>query len=473
MEKETDYRRFAMDNTYETSLAKLHDLIDSIIKGRIKEETHDLSTFSPQLLPLAEKLIQLKHDLRELRDFTRSLTKGNIDINPPGRANILAADIKELHSQLASLKWSIGELMKGNMVAKLYYPGEMYETYNALVEKLARTFGENTSGTNAPRWGNEITSWRYHQILNAMNNLNIFIIEVDATGKILFANPPAKELLDHAERIPYDDLHAENLIMEYLCGFKGKAGRKARGNHLKAEDFTVFKELFEPSRAVWYKITSTHLKLTDGSYGFLHVLDDISVNKADEQKLKIDATTDPMTSALTRKAGFLILDDMIKHRHSRTNCAAFIDMDGLKQINDKFGHTEGDYAIRTIAEVISSCVRDTDTVIRYGGDEFLVLFRDRSESVARSAINRMYNKLEQINAESGKPFALAFSYGISDIEKSLSQASELIRKIDRLMYENKRVRNVGRPRAERDGAEQPTAERPGTEQLVSEQSGAE
>ena len=467
---EKDNRRFAMDNTFEISLAKLEDLIDSILKGRMRGETPDLSTFPPQLLPLADKMIQLNHDIGELRDFTRSLTKGNVDIDPPGRANILAADIKELHSQLASLKWSIGELMKGNMVAKLYYPGEMYEAYNALIEKLARTFSENASDANAPRWGNEITSWRYHQILNAMNNLNIFIIEVDATGKILFANPPAKKLLDHAERIPYDDLHAENLIMEYLCGFKGKAEQAARGNHLRIDDFTVFQELFEPSREVWYKITSTLLKLTDGSYGFLHVLDDISVNKADEQKLKIDATTDPMTSALTRKAGFLILEDMIKYRHNRTNCAAFIDMDGLKRINDVFGHTEGDYAIRTIAEVITSCVRDSDTVIRYGGDEFLVLFRDRSESVARSAINRMYNKLEQINAESGKPFDLAFSYGISDIEKSMSQASELIRKIDRLMYENKRVRNVGRPRTERSAEEQAAEEVSTTQTPVIEKS---
>ena len=113
---------------------------------------------------------------------------------------------------------------------------------------------------------------------------------------------------------------------------------------------------------------------------------------------------------------------------------AIIDVDKFKQINDTYGHPVGDKALRIIAGTILSCIRDSDTLIRYGGDEFLLLFSKISEEV-------FHRRLAQIrSAVAGTPLPghpeLHLSISVGGVYQ-VYPLGEAIRQADLKMYQSK------------------------------------
>jgi diguanylate cyclase (GGDEF)-like protein len=111
-----------------------------------------------------------------------------------------------------------------------------------------------------------------------------------------------------------------------------------------------------------------------------------------------------------------------------------IDIDNLKPINDTFGHTVGDKAIRAVARAMRSVVRADDMLFRWGGDEFLVLMFNLPQS---EAMQRM-EKLNQILEENGRrwtsvPIAVTVSYGVAGFN-SLTVLGDAIEAADKAMY---------------------------------------
>ncbi|WP_044977194.1 GGDEF domain-containing protein [Ruminococcus sp. HUN007] len=145
-------------------------------------------------------------------------------------------------------------------------------------------------------------------------------------------------------------------------------------------------------------------------------------------------------SGFVRNAGF-VFNECLQNHSPISIC--FIDMDGLKTINDLYGHKEGDFAIRSIADAISSSCDSMDVCGRFGGDEFVVLGRgdDFIETFRRDVVK----KLKEINEQSGKPYPIAASIGyITEIPQRRDQLFELIQKADAKMYENKRAKKCQR-----------------------------
>ncbi|HEY5556746.1 GGDEF domain-containing protein [Acetobacterium sp.] len=115
-----------------------------------------------------------------------------------------------------------------------------------------------------------------------------------------------------------------------------------------------------------------------------------------------------------------------------------LDVDGLKKVNDTYGHEEGDNLINFITSWIKSSVREIDTISRMGGDEFLVIFPGCFESDAEKVIRRISDELEEHDKEDVKPYKHAFSYGIIEITKNGRHcAKDIIKAADRKMYQNK------------------------------------
>lgn len=427
--------------TEEFALKQLESMLDAMVLGRFHDALDD-AAFPPSLQPVVQKMNRLCQDLQVATMFTKDIAKGNMDIDPPGRGNYLCGPAKEIHSQLISFCWSIDQLMRGNMVSKLNYPGKLYESYNALIEKVSSTFGNSDS----PEWGTTVTSWRYHQILSAINQLHVMVIEVSYMGEVLFANTSAQKAFPNLRKLPYHQPEKQNgALIRYLCTYGDRAANIVTSELISHDfSFPVRAEIHDIPTDSWYKITSDLVKLTDGNLGLLHMADDITEWKRREHQLKLHSTIDSLTSAYTRKAGFLKVDELFQLRHTHTNCAAFVDLDGLKKINDTYGHTEGDFAIKTVADILLSSVRESDWVVRYGGDEFLVLFIGCTEEVAHRVIDRMYARCEAINAKIHKPYTLGFSVGLSAITADMKNVNELIKRIDQYMYENKHARNAQR-----------------------------
>ncbi len=411
--------------------------IDDLHSGKTPPGLPELDAFPENMRPLVKSLICLGDSIVETNRFGEQLAKGNLDTDVPGAGNLLSVPMKEFHARLTGLNWNIGQLPRDSLSQKISLLDKVYGGGTTLASAI--TLEEQNRGDAAQQWSKAVNGWRYHEIVSAMNQLHIMMLEVDGDGNVLYANPPFKSMFFDLDKISYAGSGEQDVsaLMTYLGTFSQY--RELLGPDVAETDrFPVLRELFDPKTDAWYKVTTDRIKLIGGAYGLLHMIDDISEWKKHEVQLRESASIDSLTGAYTRSAGLLSLNEVFEERAVVGTCVAFADIDGLKAINDTFGHTEGDFTIRTIADIFMSCVRKSDRVIRYGGDEFVVIFRDCTFDSANAAIARMYEKLEEANHTLGKPYRLSFSIGCSPVEKHHKSVEELLSIVDELMYEKKR-----------------------------------
>jgi diguanylate cyclase (GGDEF)-like protein len=171
---------------------------------------------------------------------------------------------------------------------------------------------------------------------------------------------------------------------------------------------------------------------------------EVSLEKIREEKnILYDASVKDELTGLYNRRGFLTFaEHQIKIACSgrRELLVVFADVDGLKAINDEYGHSEGDRALKKTAEVLLTVFRDTDLVARLGGDEFAVLALDCSP-VGLVRINAHLDKLLRAINDIENAWTLSISIGTVHVD-SRHQLSieELLVKADGIMYERKRAK---------------------------------
>jgi diguanylate cyclase (GGDEF)-like protein/PAS domain S-box-containing protein len=133
------------------------------------------------------------------------------------------------------------------------------------------------------------------------------------------------------------------------------------------------------------------------------------------------------------------LDEAV--RAQRGMLVIFVDLDGLKQINDRFGHQAGDRALFEFAALLRATFRERDLVARLGGDEFVVLVTDASGVGSTELVARLSARVEQHNNQGRRDFCIAFSNGVSTFDPAEPEPLEvLLSQADARMYAQKRLR---------------------------------
>jgi len=152
------------------------------------------------------------------------------------------------------------------------------------------------------------------------------------------------------------------------------------------------------------------------------------------------ATLDELTG-LTNRRGF---EALARHslgmcrRLQRSASLLFFDLDRFKQINDEFGHAEGDRALIDFAALLRRTFRESDVVARLGGDEFAVLLTNAAHLERDAALDRLAFAVAAHNAQPGQLYALQYSVGCADFDAARhAGAAELLAEADRLMYRQK------------------------------------
>jgi len=157
-------------------------------------------------------------------------------------------------------------------------------------------------------------------------------------------------------------------------------------------------------------------------------------------KLELMASMDPLTEALNRHAFHSLLSRNESGVDAEVDgCVAVIDVDKLKPLNDQFGHTVGDKAIRSVARAVRSLIRADDMLFRWGGDEFLVLmFKLHTDEAARRMAS--LNEILATHGEQwmGVKVKVSVSHGVAGFD-SLDQLADAIEKADRCMYDNRQI----------------------------------
>jgi len=164
-----------------------------------------------------------------------------------------------------------------------------------------------------------------------------------------------------------------------------------------------------------------------------------------QEALRNESLIDELTQLYNRR-GFLTLAGnhlKLAERMHSVFSLVFIDLDGMKRINDSLGHLAGDRALVETADLLGKCVRQSDIVARLGGDEFVLLLTtvtDDTEAVIR---RRLQEQLDSLNGQPDRPYLLRFSVGIVTATASESVTLEaLLKEADSLMYRQKQDRKA-------------------------------
>jgi diguanylate cyclase (GGDEF)-like protein len=153
------------------------------------------------------------------------------------------------------------------------------------------------------------------------------------------------------------------------------------------------------------------------------------------------AITDELTGLCNRRGFYLLAEQELRHaaRRVRPCVLVFMDLDGLKSVNDAFGHGQGDAMLIAMAEVLRSTFRSSDVIGRTGGDEFCALALDSADGA--SVRVRVQEHMERYNGRAGAPYRLWASVGVVEVPPgNTSSLDELLADADQAMYCDKRQR---------------------------------
>lgn len=185
-----------------------------------------------------------------------------------------------------------------------------------------------------------------------------------------------------------------------------------------------------------------YLSLIQEVYDHLTLL--ISTIKSSQERYKQLATRDLLTGAYNRNYfnETIVRDIERAKRHDEHLSFIMLDVNGFKRINDTYGHLHGDGVLRACADMLRQCVRKSDFLCRYGGDEFVIVTPQQTCKDNKPLFDRIRRATEQWNMQfSMKDYELSFSIGCA-VWKRGKDVLEVLHEADSDMYRNKQKRNA-------------------------------
>jgi diguanylate cyclase (GGDEF)-like protein/PAS domain S-box-containing protein len=194
-----------------------------------------------------------------------------------------------------------------------------------------------------------------------------------------------------------------------------------------------------------YVWASTNVSLVHDAPGqplhFIFQIQDITERKRAEAAIQTLSLADELTGLYNRR-GFLAFSKQHLssiHRGNKDVVVVYADLDGLKVINDSFGHKEGDRALVKTAELMKETFRPSDVLARLGGDEFTALAVVDREGGLNRLVTRLQQRFDEYNALRIVPYKLSISIGVVQRDDDGTQSMEdLMALADMVMYKNKR-----------------------------------
>lgn len=249
--------------------------------------------------------------------------------------------------------------------------------------------------------------------------------------------PPSTSLSEHV----YRQLHRDDALAFF------KQQEFATKNQ---REFYWEGRLVQPAGERWVSVHSVPGKALDENTQLWNgVVADITERKAAEEQINLLAYYDALTQLPNRRLLRQRLERAIKDSMDNIEYAAllFIDVDKFKQLNDSFGHAEGDRMLREVGGRLEDLVRDYDTVARLGGDEFVVLLTrlatcdDRAASQVEVVLQKVERLLNEPFEVGGQPVRITLSTGIALIDGAEQDIDAVLQQADQAMY---RAKEAGR-----------------------------
>lgn len=170
--------------------------------------------------------------------------------------------------------------------------------------------------------------------------------------------------------------------------------------------------------------------------------DELLATKKNEEKIWLVAFTDTLTGCYNRQYAQEIFQTLEENGTEAVLC--FVDLDGLKMVNDNYGHQKGDDYLLTVVQCLGKTVRkEQDYMFRYGGDEFVLLFVEVTPQTVDAWMKKTQKQLQELSNGFELPFLLSISYGIASIGET-KNLKEAVMLADERMYKQKQTKKTRR-----------------------------
>ena len=278
-------------------------------------------------------------------------------------------------------------------------------------------------------------SFVFDTLLNNMNAV-LYVSDIE-TDEIIFMSKNMQEIfgVDNPEgKICWQVLQRG---MNRRCSFCQIARLLAQESETT---FCIWEEENTATGRIYENYDSL-IKWADGKLVHLQH----SVDITEFKRITEIASTDELTGMFNRRAGKLLLQEALKKLQGtdRTLCVCLYDLNGLKQINDLYGHYEGDKSIACIAQAALDNLTPDDMAFRLSGDEFVIVFPGIGLDEAGGRIRSIQKDLRKIVKEKDIPYEVSFCFGIVEISgRDNFTVSKVISLADEEMYRQKKVYHI-------------------------------
>lgn len=160
-----------------------------------------------------------------------------------------------------------------------------------------------------------------------------------------------------------------------------------------------------------------------------------------QESLRNLSLTDDLTGLYNRRGFFTLAEQKLNsaRREKRHASLIYIDMDGLKKLNDTHGHATGSRAIQDVADILRKTFRSSDLLARIGGDEFVIFQTSNGHNDEGNEVQRLQDNISQHNGQQARDYEISLSIGVVSMTSASSLGlEELLKSGDRKMYEQKR-----------------------------------
>jgi diguanylate cyclase (GGDEF)-like protein/PAS domain S-box-containing protein len=430
----------------ETCLRDIDGALTDLLEARGVRYVGE-ATCSPVALPLARTVNRMIRLLEEIAAFVFPLSRGELSAPLPSPDNNMAAPLVEMHARLSQLTRQTQEIARGDYSQRIDFMGEFSQAFNAMVVLLAER--ERALTDEITRRKQAEDELQRERDLLVAGPVVTFRWDPDDEGTVRYVSPNisvygyTSEEFTSGRRVYADIVDPADIDWITEDGNdKARAGLESWTQEYRITD--------AGGESHWIR-DFTHAERDDGGAvkAYEGYVIDITAQKAAEtalrqreEQLRMLSLSDGLTGLYNRRGLFALGEHALRSARRRAKGLGVIvvDVDGLKDINDRFGHAQGDEALRAVADAIRASIRESDVVGRVGGDEFVVLAEDEPD-VTRDLVARLRRRAARCNEKQGRPFRLTLSIGAVDWEPGESVTlQELIERANQRRYDDKRER---------------------------------